>query len=134
MKKRTQKRGFTVAEIVIAMAVVVLVTATALTTVLTTRNAEERILREADAVRLAENAWECFKVTETPEDFALALSFAEEGKDAPVLVENGVCTVSSTRYGYEATLTVSGNTLNVLIVADEKELVSFTYTKGGEAP
>ena len=131
MKKRTNKRGFTVAEIVIAMAVVVLVTATALTTVLTTRNAERNVLQNADALRFAENAWECFKASENEQDFLTAITFAEgvtpEG-------EAGNYTFPSSEYGYTASLTLSGDTLSVRIVADEKELLSFTYTKGGDTP
>lgn len=133
MKKRTNKRGFTVAEIVIAMAVVVLVTATALTTVLTTRNAERNVLQNADALRFAENAWECFKASENEQDFRTAITFAE-GVTLTPEGEAGNYTFLSSEYGYTASLTLSGDTLSVRIVAEEKELLSFTYTKGGDAP
>ena len=75
MKKIQKNRpGFSIAEVIIAMAVVVLVTATALTTVLYTRKAENRILRDADAIRVAENILECYKATVDEDAFLDALA------------------------------------------------------------
>ena len=130
MKKRRNNHGFTVVELVIAMAVVVLVSATAITLVLSSRKAEERALRNADAVRLAENIFECFKATNGEEAFLAAVAFAEGGKPEG---ENGSYTITSARYGYTAEITSDDMQLEVVVLAEDKsELLSFSFKKGGD--
>ena len=130
-QRRSKKGGFTVLEMVIAMAVVVIVTATAVTLVLSSRKAETRVLRNADATRLAENVWECFKATDSETDFLAAVEYAEgitpEG-------ESGTYTLTPERYGYTAALTLDGESLQVVIIADGDEFLSFSYRKGEGTP
>ena len=134
--KRKQKRGFTVAELVIAMAVILIVTATALTVVFTSRTAGARALCRADAVRFSENVWECFKASDNTTEFLDAIKFAE-GETPAYDEATGIYTWTSPRHGYTATVKLDYDvprpTLSVFVVEDGDELLSFEYEKGGTA-
>ena len=132
MRNTKNKRGFTIVEVVIAMAVVVVVSAVAITTIVATRKSEVQLLRDLDTVRFAENAFECFKGTTSEEEFIITLVDVE--KDAyDGSFENGSYWFRSKKYDYVAKLTLESDqkTLSIAIDDGEGELLSFRYTKGG---
>ena len=63
------KRGFTLAEAVIAAAVVFLLSAAALTAVALFMRTTEARKRDDDALRTAENVLECFKYADSASEF-----------------------------------------------------------------
>ena len=67
------KKGFSLVEVIIAMTVIAIVSATALTIVLTSADNTRAAMYKADAQYLVADAIECFKVSATKEELVDAL-------------------------------------------------------------
>lgn len=67
------KKGFSIVEVVIAMTVIAIVSATALTIVLSSADNTRAAMYKSDAQYLVADAIECFKVSETKDELVDAL-------------------------------------------------------------
>jgi len=127
-----RKSGFSVAEAVIALTVIVLVSAAALTIVLSSISAKVTAMDKAQAQNFAANAWECFKVSETTAEFAENMRFAE---GAELIVTGGVCTYTSETHQFVAEMVLNyaaeRPVLEMSVTYRGKTLITFSYTKGG---
>ncbi len=75
-KHKNGKRGFTIAEAAISLALITIVTVTALTLFTTSEQAAARESAEAAALYLASDVVECFRTTDTLPAFRDAADFA----------------------------------------------------------
>ena len=75
--RKMNKKGFSLVEVVIAMAVVSIVTLTAISIVYSATDINRAGNAESDAIYFAADAVECFKATNTEEGFWNALEFRD---------------------------------------------------------
>lgn len=78
--KKINKKGFSLVEVVIAMAVVSIVTITAISIVYSATDKNRAGTAESDAIYFAADVIECLEMTETEAEFIEALEFREEDK------------------------------------------------------
>ena len=76
IKFRNKKGGFSIAEAVIALAVIVIVTASALTLITSATTARYKAIKKAEAINCANDLLECFKVSNDEDEFRLNAEFA----------------------------------------------------------
>ncbi len=134
MKKRNS-RGFSLAEAIIALAVVATATASALTVVLAARSARRTIMKVAEAQEFAKNAVVCFQASESEEEFLEHLRFAEDAEMTEV--QNGVYRYTSAKNDFTARVELSfsdtqKDTFEISVTDnDGDDIVSLNYQKGG---
>ena len=75
---KINKNGFSIAEVVIALSVIVIVSISALTIVFSSIVTKNSAINKAAAQNFANNVWESFKAAETEEEFLSLVNFAEE--------------------------------------------------------
>ena len=76
--KRNRKRGFTVVELVVALAVILIVSATAIGLINTQNTIYLRTMQTTEATNMAENAIECFRYSvNNPKDGDVNAAFEE---------------------------------------------------------
>ena len=139
MNRSKKKGGFVLAEVVIALSVILLVTVSALTIAIASVSARIKTVNESLACDFAENVLECFKAADNGEEFLANVKFAEG-----VTLSDGAASGSGVSYihndekhKFKATVFVdfSGadrQRMNIEVTNDEGEaLVSFSYVKGG---
>ncbi len=112
-----RKRGFTLLEAVVAITVVVLVSAAALTLALSSVRAEERALRLDEASILAENAVECYRAAGDDVDAFAALMVASDNGD----ITSEGNTVTLRRRGYTVIMELGGGIVITAEDGDGKE-------------
>lgn len=76
MKIFCKKRGFSIVEVVIAMAVITIVSFTAVSLLSSASNHISKTRLDMYAVNDVANIWECFNVSANEEEFEQALNFA----------------------------------------------------------
>ena len=128
-KTRKRKGGFALAETIIALVVILLVSAAALTLVLTSIQVKTHAVTETEARGFASDVWECFKASNNEEqflsnvEFALGSALPTDQNDA----ENAYRYIFDRFY---AEITVDGVKLTVT-ATDHKgeEMLSISYEK-----
>lgn len=156
------KKGFSLAETVIALAVIVVVSITALTIVMSSIKNKVNIATKLDAQNFAYNTLECFKVSSDETDFKSLVEEQIVGKDNLIAVVDDSGGVennspqdegnnedpksSEEKYsytssrGYEAIIEVNFTQNNglcsfsITITKEEKNLVSLNYSKAAIIP
>lgn len=141
MRKAKSKSGFSMMEVVIALAVITVVTLASLTTVMASISARVKIVNRSEAQNFAQNVWECFKVSDNIAELETNVKFAEGEEVA--LTPNGTDEFGNSIYNYTsdknnftATITVdfeSGEFYIDVIDNKDETIVSFSYLKEGEA-
>ena len=76
IKFRNKKGGFSIAEAVIALAVIVIVTASALTLITSATTARYKAIKKSEAINCANDLLECFKVSNDESEFESNAEFA----------------------------------------------------------
>ena len=141
MSKRKFKNGYSIVEVVIALSVIVVISIAALSTVLSSVATKQAAINKTEAQNFAENAWECFKVSDDDEKFVSNVNFAEGVTLADgVAGENGykVYTYYSEENKFTAQISVkfpaNERAEFKIDVTDKngKSIISFSYQKGGE--
>lgn len=137
-KEKKRKSGFSIVEVVIALAVVVIVTASALSIVMAAISARVKTVNRSEAQNFAHNMWECFKASENGTEFESNVKFAYEGLELNKDPDDETkYTYTSDKNNFEATITVNfldaKSTFDIVVkdVKNDEEIVSFSYTKGG---
>ena len=133
MKLLKNKKGFSVVEVVIAMAVITIVTVTALSILTSAANNTREMMYKADAQYLVADAVECFKVSNSTSEFYEALNFRGNWKGASqssdsvsIYIINGSC--------YQVTAITNYNdlrpTLNIEVIDNNRKIITeYSYTK-----
>lgn len=130
--KKHKKSGVSIVEAVIALTVIVLVCATALTIVLSSVSAKVAAVNKSRAQSFASDAFECFKVSDTEQEFIDNMSFAG---GAELTFTDGFCKYTSPKYKFTAEITLNYGAarpvFEISVKYQDKELIAFSYTKGG---
>ena len=125
MDRLNSRKGFTVVELVVAMAIILIVSATAIAIVNTQNTVYLRTTQTVEATNMAENAIECFRfAVNNGEDFKTV--FEKTGCEVTE-DENGNYVTESN--GMTVTITIDGNTLNFTALDGNKEILSKSYTR-----
>ncbi len=129
MQKNTKellrsRRGVTITEVAIALVIIGIISAAALSVVMYSVNVEKQSFSVIQAENTAENALACFRYAETEEEFVEALcktgAYEQQEDGSLILVSNG-CTVT-VRADYSQ-LYFEYNAVN----ADGEQIYSFRY-------
>ena len=128
--KRNRKRGFTVVELVVALAVILIVSATAIGLVNTQNTIYLRTMQTTEATNMAENAIECFRFEGKNGESRFEDLFEKTGYDLQPETVDGATVYTVESNGMEVTITINGSTLDFLAVDGDKEILrkSYTYT------
>ena len=141
MAKIRSKRGFTIAEVIIALTIIVIVSISSLSVIASAVSANVVSETNIKAQYFAESAWECFKVSDTADEFAENVSFAvgeglnclnDGGEDTPEIYEY---IYKSDRFNAEIEVDFESDTATFWVnVTDKKgrEIVSFDYEKANK--
>ena len=139
MSKRNRRNGYSLVEVVIALSVIVIVSASAISILLSSVATKVNAVNKAHAQSFADNVWESFKAADNEEDFVSLVAFSEGINEADITApegENMVYTYSSEKHKFTADITVNYNStrpeLKISVTdKDGDEIISFNYVKGG---
>lgn len=136
-----KKRGASLAESVVALAVITIVSMAAISAVAFALNAQVKALRNTKAQDFSRSVFESFKVSDDYNTFVSNINFAEDTTMPPATPQDGypkTYVYTSITYKFVATITVNYDstppTLSVIVTEDgdpDDEVISFNYTKGG---
>jgi len=122
-KKILNKNGISIAEVVIAMAVVTIVTVTSLSIVFTSTRSTQKAAYTTAAQYFAADAVECFRAAKDAEQFETAMTF----RGGYTLCEpSAVDPEKESQYQYTYQLADSGYSAVVTLNYPDKERPSFT--------
>jgi len=135
-----RKAGFSMVEVVIALAIILAVSIVAISITLSSITNRITIVNRTRAQYFADNVWECFKAETEENEYVELLEFAypyTDGTFDPVNVDFSSGLVESTKYNFRAEITVDYTdrptiTVDVRELDDNDEIISFTYTKGAK--
>lgn len=125
-----RKSGVGVAETIIALAVVTIVTVAAFSLVTSSILAKVSAINKTEGQNFAQDVWECFKVSENDSEFIENVKFAT-GVD---FTGSADYTYTSNRFNAEIDVDFGSEPKTFSVnVTDEKDrdIVSFNYEKGG---
>ena len=145
MNKLKKNRGFSIAETAIALAIIAIVTAAALTVVMASISARVKATNISEAQDFAHNMLECFKAADNNIEFEDNVRFVfksegEESEDVD-LEEIGFSKIDGTAYKYtaenkfkaEITANCDDGEFSITVVdAKGEEIISLDYTKGAK--
>ena len=115
----SSRRGFTVLEVVIALTVITIVSASAFALIHSHIKLEQQSIQSIEATNIAENAIECFRFANGDSGgFKDAYETAVSTDDSPVVLDGGAQDDGSTKYTYtdsalNVTFTIIGNKFTV---------------------
>ena len=123
--KKLNKRGFTLAESVLALAIIAIVSVGTLSLILSAQNSTISAAQKQQAQLYAADIIACYRVSTSDEDFNKNVNFAI-GKE---IADDNTITLND---GLTAYITKEGTTLTVA-VKNEKDtaLTTLTFNKGG---
>ena len=122
IKTVKSRRGISMVEVVVALTVIVIVSAAALSLITAHTHLEARTAQTIEATNIAENAVECFRFDSTEEDFKNA--FLQTGVSYDET--EGIYTSGS----LTAEIVIDGSEITVVVKnASGDTLVDVTYTK-----
>ena len=143
METKKRNGGFVMAEVVIALSVILIVMVSALSIAIYSVGAKSKTVNESKATAFAENVLECFKEATSEEEFLSLVKFAEgvvfdDGNRADNV---GHYTHVMDKSKFDVVIDVSYNvdrpSFEITITEDtsdenneENTIVSFSYTKG----
>ena len=124
-----RRKGFTIAELVVAMAIIFIVSATAIGIINTQNTVHLRTTQTVEATNMAENAIECFRYANSVEGFEEA--FEMTGITIDGTTDNTKTTFSFEESNMNVTITIEGNKLTFKAIAKDngKVILEESYTK-----
>ncbi len=134
-----RKSGFTIVELVIALAIIVAVSFTALSVALSSVAAKRNAINKTEARSFANDTWECFKASESEEEFLSNVEFSTSAE----LGEGQTDDDGYTIYAYQSEENIFSATVRVkfsesarsefaveVTDKDGDNIISFSYKKG----
>lgn len=124
VKRNRSRRGISLVEVIVALAVITIISTAALSLVISSARVDANSLRSTQVMMAAENVLECYRFAESKEEFAALLEKTGDYKKvdgAYVLTEKAyVITVhyTNTKLTFSAT------------DSDEKEIYKYEFNKG----
>ena len=131
MNKLKKNRGFSIAETAIALAIIAIVTAAALTVVMASISARVKATNISEAQDFAHNMLECFKAADNIDEFENNVRFAE-GLEWP---EGKTTYKYKAENKFTADITANcddGNFSITVVDTKGEEIISLDYTKGAK--
>ena len=125
-KAKNKKRGFTLAETVIALAIIAVVSVSSLSLILSAQKSTFAALEKQQAQLYAADIISCYRVSDSKQDFKSNVEFALG--DGAAWSSDTELTMSG---GMTATAVVNGDTLSVVIIKEGKTLTELSFTKKG---
>ena len=119
------KRGFTIAETIIALAIISTISISAVALSVSSQNASRLALQKQQAQFYAADIISCYRASSTNEEFTKNVKFALE-------IESDDISSITLSGGMTATLTIENGKLTVTISKGVKQLTSLEFTKGGQ--
>ncbi len=133
---KRNKKGFSLVEVIIALSAIVIVSIATLTIVLSSVNARKKAADEAEALRFAENIYECYKAADgddVKDAFLKNVQFLL-GDEYLKFVETDSGWEYSKESSFYAKIELDGEKMTVTVKdkKQEKTYVSLTFDKGGD--
>ena len=122
--KNRSRRGISLVEVVVALAVITIISAAALSLVISSARVDANSLRSTQVMMAAENALECYRFAESKEEFAALLEKTGDYKGS-----DGVFVLTEKSY----TITVNYTDMQLTFSAtdsDGKEIYKYEFNKG----
>ena len=131
MNKLKKNRGFSIAETAIALAIIAIVTAAALTVVMASISARVKATNISEAQDFAHNMLECFKAADNIDEFENNVRFAE-GLEWPDDETNYEYTADN-KFSADIKANCDDGNFSITVVDTKgEEIISFEYTKGAK--
>lgn len=131
LRKRTKnKRGFTLIETVIALAVIAIVSMSALVLYFTSENAVRSAHDKQQAQFYVSDVIACYRVSNTTDDFTKNVAFALGLDESQVRIGDSTG-FAQLPNGYTVHMTIKNEKLTVKIVHSTKTLAQGEFSKGG---
>ncbi len=135
---RKRKGGFSIAEVVVALAVIVIVSTAGFSILQSSISAKVATVNETEAQSFADNVWECFKVSNDAEEFASHVFFATGITLTDPQTDGDVFTYSHTSEAHNFTAQIKVRFPEAarseffidVSETDGDSIVSFSYRKG----
>ena len=134
------KKGFSLVEVAIALAIITIVTVTALTIALNSITPKINNNNRSHAQNFAYNVWQCFQVANNNDDVftLLSLSYDTTNMRQSEDADSGYTTYTYTSAEHKYTATIKMRhpvgarpDMEITVVdGKDKEIIHFTYTKG----
>ena len=127
--KKLNKRGFTLAESVLALAIISIVSVGTLTLILSAQKSTISAAQKQQAQLYAADIISCYRVSKNDTDFASNVNFALGGKT----IDNNTIALSNDLTAH-INIDQEGKTIKVTVTNGQgSELSALTFTKGGDA-
>ncbi len=123
----SSRRGVSIVEVVVALVIITVISASALSMIMMSVSLEQRALTAQEVAASAENAVECFRYAADNEEFLECLQMTGDFTD-----ESGSFVLRAKSY----TVTIRPGTNQFeysAVKANGEEICAFTYTTGGGA-
>ena len=124
VKRNRSRRGISLVEVVVALTVITIISAAALSLVISSARVDANSLRSTQVMMAAENALECYRFAESKEEFAALLEKTGDYKGS-----DGVFVLTEKSY----TITVNYTDTQLTFSAtdsDGKEIYNYEFYKG----
>lgn len=125
-KRARNRRGMSLLEVVIALTVITIISASALSLVLSSAKSDAKALRTTQVIIAADNALECFKFADNEDEFKTLITktgeYVSAGDGSYVLTEEA----------YTVTVTYSAESVQFKAVDNDNEVIyEYVYPNGG---
>lgn len=136
MKKHSSKKGVSVVEAVIAMALISIVASASFTAITASIRTNARAVMRFKSISIVGDCLECFKYSDTPEEFEKSLEFAGMVKDVDYSFLNFQYIFNQGEYQVVVTINWESGTFNASATTSQEVFYTFGdgsdgYKKGG---
>lgn len=131
MKKHSSKKGVSVVEAVIAMALISIVASASFTAITASIRTNARAVMRFKSISIVGDCLECFKYSDTPEEFEKSLEFAGMVKDVDYSFLNFQYIFNQGEYQVVVTINWESGEFNASATTSQKE-VFYTFGDGSD--
>lgn len=131
MKKHSSKKGVSVVEAVIAMALISIVASASFTAITASIRTNARAVMRFKSISIVGDCLECFKYSDTPEEFEKSLEFAGMVKDVDYSFLNFQYIFNQGEYRVVVTINWESGEFNASATTSQEE-VFYTFGDGSD--
>lgn len=131
MKKHSSKKGVSVVEAVIAMALISIVASASFTAITASIRTNARAVMRFKSISIVGDCLECFKYSDTPEEFEKSLEFAGMVKDVDYSFLNFQYIFNQGEYQVVVTINWESGKFNASATTSQEE-VFYTFGDGSD--